>query len=1270
MNLLQEALKKYSITEEEDGSVDPQPEINSDPEPEVIETRSLLKQAMEKYPEGAQSQPPVAVETIVETEDGSPQLVGQQNDIVNLNTILDEYDRDLIKEDFLEDDRLMEVVFQSLEARNKPSSLIGGAYKGLSSAAGADSGGSVFGSRDYRKMDREEAFETWQNYQRSFAGGQSVTTANEVVYGMNADSLTKNKLGAGYHLFDSMGNAFTGDGSWSEMGDAIGDYTRAGLYDPATFLSFGLGKVVTFGATKASSVAARSLLIKGYQTYLKQGMTKTAARAAVGKAAAKAAPVTVADALIQVGTDIGYQNQLIETGVQDKYSVAQTAMAMGGAAFIPALFLGTAGFKELRKSKALKKVYLGYEKLDADILDIGFDKAKELLKERVDIKSINVNMQKNFELKKERNSKQFLNWEIIKRKAAAGITERGEEYTETKPISQFMTRFMFGEPTENKSGFRKAIVDAGWVAHPSMLEKNTTTGIYAEAIQDYLSDNSAKAAIEAWEKSTGKKLGIGYTAKAISDNYAKSVSDAGGTLWISSQLSRMDKAGAKADAALMDMVKGAQMDETVSLSTIESLMGKKGKKKKVKPTTNQQRNAFGLSVYKRLLTSHLSTTGANLKGFGVLNILNSAGDFATSAINISQSGVYKAIGDSDKAARYKNRAIGSALGALRRGVSVLSPEVEYGYALKVLELSPESRNKLFRDIAGDGGVQDSLAHHNIDPNNKLFKGMDAVTKGAQTVTLVRMQDELTKTWAFGNNVNQQIMREYGVAPEVFFSRADAALEMSSVKFKTDVLEKATYRTLRETASVNWSTLDKQTNNTMREIATGIEYLTNKTSLGYLVPFGSFLNTTLATVGDLTGINAMRIGIRKANQKFLGGVTETDYATQEGSELLGKTIAGWAIVGGSTFAVGGAVDRIREGLAWNQDREGTAIADSVGLNLDAGKIIDKTYDWPESTIRLGAQIIGHASNGNPNPATWKWSETPEDLWVELRQQLGGQSVRDLKDFEKNLWQYFTSVGEAAQGDESFFPLVAEMGKSIVGPPVMRLVQGMSRPLDPVNFTVGLVRGANMTPDLKQGPENYAKGFRYVNHIFDMIISGDGSLGVEKRATTTRGYDQLVDPGKQILGIRGSREPNHIESMLNASGMAHWKAVQFAAPPQVKNYMNGVAEQYMDKAAMKQLKKYPNFFKMSTKQKTEITQRAVQEAKERVQDRMKTGKLPKTLDMLRIIAGGNNSKVKEIMEFLGIEGKIDDVIGTEDALGTLNKIKYYYDNYDSVFSSIKD
>ncbi len=61
---------------------------------------------------------------------------------------------------------------------------------------------------------------------------------------MNANDETKARLGAGYSLFDSMDNAFTGEGSWREMGDALFDYTKNVVYDPTTILSLGFGKLL------------------------------------------------------------------------------------------------------------------------------------------------------------------------------------------------------------------------------------------------------------------------------------------------------------------------------------------------------------------------------------------------------------------------------------------------------------------------------------------------------------------------------------------------------------------------------------------------------------------------------------------------------------------------------------------------------------------------------------------------------------------------------------------------------------------------------------------------------------------------------------------------------------------------------------------------------------------------------------------------------------------------------------------------------------------
>ena len=75
-------------------------------------------------------------------------------------------------------------------------------------------------------MSDENVFEIWQNYQRSFSAGQTVTVGNEIAYTMNANDDTKVKLGAGYKLFDQMTNAFTGDGSWAEMADATWDLCK------------------------------------------------------------------------------------------------------------------------------------------------------------------------------------------------------------------------------------------------------------------------------------------------------------------------------------------------------------------------------------------------------------------------------------------------------------------------------------------------------------------------------------------------------------------------------------------------------------------------------------------------------------------------------------------------------------------------------------------------------------------------------------------------------------------------------------------------------------------------------------------------------------------------------------------------------------------------------------------------------------------------------------------------------------------------------------
>ena len=93
----------------------------------------------------------------------------------------------------------MDIVRTSLEGRYAPGGLLTKAKRTAVGLAGGDFGG--LSGRDYRNMEAEKAFEIWQNYQRSFAGGQTVTTANEIAYSMGSSDDIKGQAGT------ALGNA-------------------------------------------------------------------------------------------------------------------------------------------------------------------------------------------------------------------------------------------------------------------------------------------------------------------------------------------------------------------------------------------------------------------------------------------------------------------------------------------------------------------------------------------------------------------------------------------------------------------------------------------------------------------------------------------------------------------------------------------------------------------------------------------------------------------------------------------------------------------------------------------------------------------------------------------------------------------------------------------------------------------------------------------------------------------------------------------------------
>ena len=1178
--------------------------------------------------------------------------VGDAKPYFDLDNIYKEYGRDLTKEDIINDERLMDIVRTSLEGRYAPGGLLTKAKRTAVGLAGGDFGG--LSGRDYRNMEAEKAFEIWQNYQRSFAGGQTVTTANEIAYSMGASDDIKMQLGSGYKLFDMMGNAITGafkgESTFAEMGDAMWDYTKAAVYDPSTILSFGLGKILGFGASKASGLAARTLMIKSYQDQIKKGVGKATAMKTIGQAVKKAVPFALADSIIGAGTDVAYQMQLIDVGVQEEFSKAQTALTAAGAmVVIPTLVAGGATFKEIRKaigsspekkgliSRNLQQI-LAYEEFDKNLLKMSVDDAEKLLKKRVKKETVKKYVDRNWGLS-EKESRDFLTWHEVKEEASKNIKIRGEDLFEDETQQAFFRYFWLGDPDKGTQGFYEALKDSGFVIHKSVQEKyGTTTKIFSQAIRDFLDADQAKQIVEKFEKDTGRQLkfytkgverpdGVieskvikDITPDTLADQFVKQTSTAGKKLWAVGHMAKLEK-------GLRNKKNKLNAEELTDIAA-----------GKTDPKDDPKYFQFTLSTYKRLLTSHLSTTGANIKGFTQLVSINTAADFATAAINMGQSKIYKYLGNAEAAEKYYNRAWGSAIGAIRRGFDVISPDVPMEYADLILEASPEIMSKLFRDVAGDGGIQNALETLNMDKAGKVWRGADAVTKGAQTVTLVRLQDSITKRWAFGANVNQAIMREYGVTANEFLKRVDAGLEMASDRFKDMVLEKALFRTQRETASVNWSTLPgKEGLTAARKWAKNIETATNRGPLGFVVPFGSFMNTAVATMADYTGINTLRLAYRKATG------LELDFATREGAEIVGKHAAGWALIGIGVYGgdvltaaegqgSGGALERVRNGLKFNQDL------------LPDGSVVDRKYDWPVSAMRLISQIYAHgiSRGGKFDP-----SQVPMDLLgPQLIDQIIGQAVRDIDGITQSL-SY--SLEEASKGN--FNPMLEMAGAGL-----QRSIQGFTRPLDPINTVVGFMRDREMNPDFTQA--ELGSTTRYINNLLP-------TEELPSKADPITGDKKTVDLGKQLLGNRMLGTPDVVERMINSVGAQSFIDVfRMKIPPKLRTKVNRVAAPFFEVAAIKYLNRHPNFFELPLDQRQRIVNQMSSEVKSNTRKFIKDG-MPKAYDLMMLLDGKNKDKLKKVMNFLEIDQDLEDMLDDPDAVPMLLRIKALIDNYDDIF-----
>ena len=1141
-----------------------------------------------------------------------------------IDELIKSYGRPTTKEDFLKDPKLQAAVDEDLRLRSNNGGFVNAATDTAIWAGGG------FPVNFVDKLNPEDKFELWQNVHRNFAGGNTTTTLTEARLMSTSDEETRAKLGAGYLLFDSMDNAFTGNGTWGESFDAFRDYARSTLWDPTTVIGLGVGRAYTAGGAKATSLTVKAAANLAFETVLKrelaQGTALQAAKVAAKTAAkevarkgflkvgAKVVAVTATpDLVANVGLDALSQSTLIKGGAQDNFSFSETALAAAGSIALPMVVgmakLSSAGIEKAFSNTKYAKTFSKYREIKNMFAGRSYNQKTALVKQSINLNTVHQNLRSTFD-DFNNNMLNYLPWEDAKIVSGQILNVNNTPISADDMTTLFWHTLFFGD----KKGGNKGLVESLSDVNFAFVERDPTDNMtnWLGDVLSWMPDNLVSSLITDFETKMGTSLPIGKTAVELSSSYKKTISNAGSLLANSSWAARMLGVKAEKNQGLSRLLKGLAT-KAKDMEHPPSYLG------------------YVQSVWKRTMTSAAATVALNVKGWKTSVLLNNGADLVNGLlVSPAHAALRGAMGDTLGAKRVLKEGAGTVLGTIKRGYALLNYNDTLDAAQNFLGVFPEVRDILFKNAGDKDAVGSLLKLYNLPETNGFLRGLENSVEATQKITGTLLQDEVTKLFSFITAMEQNIMKEYGMSYNDFITQRgkSAFLEVHKPEFITKVIAPAIDRTTRETFSKNWS--DKVGSSPLLKVAKIAEQVSSNSIGGFIIPFGRFFNSSMAMMGDYTMINAIRHVMKR-----VGGYN-VDLAQENGQELLAKGLMGW-----STFMYFGekAMEKIDAGLAWNQERDETT-----------GHIVDKTFDFPDSFFAIGGQIIGHLM---------KDQEVPEELTKEAVSSIFGQTFRSGQD-GIDIMGKFLEASLSANSDEVLSTL-----KDIMIASSANIISGMTRPLEPINQISMIVSGDYSVPDRRQGYRFVNEAFRYLDKVPELIVMEDNR---EVRYSSTQGQTK-ADVGKSV-GTRTMPENSPINMMLNSIGTRDWKSIKWDGDPEVKNRLDQLIYPQLNTLAAVLLEKDPDFFNKKLGYRQVRVKEIIEQAKKITQDTLEAGvgKDP-GLVLLKELATLPKGNVAKAMDYLGLTETPSDIAAMDGGPEKLKTLIYLAKDWDKIMYDAK-
>jgi len=1027
----------------------------------------------------------------------------------------------------------------------------------------------------YKDKDDQEIVDDFVEHMRFF-NANTISTAGELRFVQKGDESTKAVARNAYKVYDQLGNVFQNDGFFGAV-KGVGQYMEAMLKDPTNYLGLVTGGTARLGAAGVSITgkkAVKAAVRKAGRDALKSTATKESAKkfandAAVTaaqrftqagasneatakvfekvaqnaftegrrsfartamketqqdlfkKASLSAVKKTVAlDSAFAVLQDVQAQNVMIEVGAQEKLSKMQTSFS--------ALLGGVGGAVQIAAGK-LK----GISGLDQAISPLDRTKQQVLRKNTPSIskgetKKLVSTIEKSID-----------SWEAK--------VKRGSGMTKTAMPSELFRDLLFGD--DRKSGIISMLKDSSIDMRGRTVSDAITNAIVMIPEDDLMRLN------QRIEANAGFHLGdLAMDSTALSDVFAKSISEAGTILGTMGQFGKL-----KSSALLS--VNDTMINRLTTPASKEAIEAEQKAMRK-------DRLGYAQSVWKRLLVSSPATTALNVAGFTQFYVGQSLADVlnagALSLRGLGQMTMGNSLGGKET---FKQAGMLVDLQA-QKIRNLLDPFTTHDTYMQFLESNVEVKQTLFETLTG--GVDVNPQRFNINPDSKIFKGLEIVTKGSNAVTGVRIQDSFTKSQMFIGEMDKAVRKKYGVTLKEILQKGDEAI------LDEDILGKAMGNTMESVFSADYTT--EATPKLLRELAKIVESVSRTPGLGTILPFGRFFNNVLAysykwsPAGYISAAGPARRAVVNMfkKDKELGLDSEL-------SEVVARATVG------TTFLYTMAKfddDRREKGLAYYE------------LEGDGGTIIDAKNTFPLSAYLA----FGRMWNMNMNGET-----IPRELLEEASAQLAvGQLAKDAQFSNDllNIMDAFSNSGGERGVDMKAF-----------GKATGNILAGFARPLDAVNRVVGYITDDDTAKDIRQadtGMDTFTQAStKYFDNILEVFIDKTDAITGETLKVATREGD-VYDPNPfaRVFGINVKQGRTATEQVYSMAEMHPWRASERTKMPEYDRMLNNLIAPMLERRTQTLLDN-PKFKKANLDQKRIMLRNMVSTVKTGIRKKVKTG-----------------------------------------------------------------